>query len=212
MASLRSRPTEAETAREGAWKREEERQSERVSQACTTLSTRPRSLFGARKCLMCVYIETDCSTSSSRGSSRAAAEAALSVLPLDATRCKCLACCVLCEIVAVCNLLQMTLVVSTARKGAGAAGRGSRSRSRQQEEAAGRGSRQQEQEQAALSRRRPCWLCVRAWLRAMAMRRATTTAQHTPHSNCLCFSRPAPLPTLLLPLLAPSKCSTTLRG
>lgn len=87
----------------------------------------PTKLVGARKCLMCVYIETDCSTSRcwwllSAPCSPWSPPSCLTTLGQS-----CLPCCfapllcgsggVLCEIVAVCNLQQMTLVVSTARDG-----------------------------------------------------------------------------------------------
>lgn len=87
----------------------------------------PTKLVGARKCLMCVYIETDCSTSRCWWLLSAPSWSPPPPSCLTTLGQSCLPCCfapllcggggVLCEIVAVCNLQQMTLVVSTARDG-----------------------------------------------------------------------------------------------
>lgn len=132
MASLRSRPcvhTESETERrrenkcECARERWGRRRKRESSRAYPTLSTRPRSLLALVNA-SCAFILKQIAPPAVAGG--------CTLLPpglppscLTTLGQSCLPCCfapllcgdggVLCEIVAVCNLQQMTLVVSTAR-------------------------------------------------------------------------------------------------
>lgn len=133
MASLRSRPwvhTESETERvrenkcECARERWSRRRKRESSRAYPTLSTRPRSLLALVNASCAFILKQIAPPAVAGGCSLLAAPPGLPPC-LTTLGQSCLPCCfapllcggggVLCEIVAVCNLQQMTLVVSTAR-------------------------------------------------------------------------------------------------